>query len=87
MMKTETGRVVRSLSGFYEVQTPGGLVTCRGRGSLRRTGESPLTLPFYEKCGFTVSHRIPDFFTKNYDHPIWEAGVLLKDMVYLRRKL
>ncbi len=43
MMKTETGRVVRSLSGFYEVQTATGLVTCRGRGSLRRTGESPLT--------------------------------------------
>ena len=43
MMKTETGRVVRSLSGFYEIQTAAGLVTCRGRGSLRRTGESPLT--------------------------------------------
>ena len=38
-----TGRIVRSLSGFYDVQTPDGVVTCRGRGSLRRTGLSPLT--------------------------------------------
>ena len=43
MMKTVTGRIVRSLSGFYEVQTGTGIVTCRGRGSLRRTGDSPLT--------------------------------------------
>lgn len=43
MMKTQTGRIVRSLSGFYEVQTDCGSITCRGRGSLRRTGESPLT--------------------------------------------
>ncbi len=43
MMKTQTGRIVRSLSGFYEVRTDSGMVTCRGRGSLRRTGDSPLT--------------------------------------------
>ena len=43
MMKTQTGRIVRSLSGFYEVQTASGSITCRGRGSLRRTGETPLT--------------------------------------------
>ena len=34
---------MRSLSGFYEVQTPDGCVTCRGRGSLRKGGDSPLT--------------------------------------------
>ncbi len=43
MMKTATGRIVRSLSGFYEVSTPEGTVTCRGRGSLRRSGDTPLT--------------------------------------------
>ena len=43
MMNKQTGRIVRSLSGFYDVQTPQGVVTCRGRGSLRRSGESPLT--------------------------------------------
>lgn len=47
------------------------------------TGDSPLTLPFYKKCGFTESHRIKNFFTDNYDHPIFEAGVQLVDMVYL----
>ena len=42
---------------------------------------------FYEKCGFTRSHRIPNFFTDHYDHPIYEAGVQLVDMVYLQRNL
>ena len=39
----KTGRIVRSLSGFYDVQTTSGVITCRGRGSLRRKGDSPLT--------------------------------------------
>ncbi len=43
MMKKQTGRIIRSLSGFYDVQTSDGVITCRGRGSLRHTGESPLT--------------------------------------------
>ncbi len=43
MVDVLTGRILRSISGFYEVQTPAGLITCRGRGSLRRGGESPLT--------------------------------------------
>ena len=43
MTKLRVGRVIRSLSGFYEVQTPEGTVTCRARGSLRRTNETPLT--------------------------------------------
>ena len=38
-----TGRIIRSLSGFYYVKTKDGVVTCRGRGSLRRGAESPLT--------------------------------------------
>ena len=51
------------------------------------TGDSPLTVPFYEKCGFKRDHIINNFFIDNYDHPIIEAGVQLKDMVYLRREL
>ena len=43
MAKMSTGRIVRSLSGFYEVQTGEGTVTCRARGNLRRLGESPVT--------------------------------------------
>ena len=34
---------MRSLSGFYDVQTPEGLITCRGRGSLRKAHQTPLT--------------------------------------------
>lgn len=51
------------------------------------TGDSPLTVPFYEKCGFVRSHIIPNFFTDNYDHKIFEDGVQLVDMVYLRKTL
>lgn len=45
MQKNErkTGRILRSLSGFYDVQTSEGLITCRGRGHLRRRTETPLT--------------------------------------------
>ena len=61
----------------------------RGRYSVLQvgTGDSPLTIPFYEKCGFTRSHSIKNFFTENYDHPIYECGVQLIDMVYLQRNL
>lgn len=51
------------------------------------TGDSPLTVPFYEQCGFQRSHIIKNFFIDNYDHPIFEAGKQLVDMVYLKRKL
>lgn len=51
------------------------------------TGDSPLTVPFYEKCGFRYSHRIPNFFTDHYDHPMFECGVQLVDMVYYRKAL
>ena len=51
------------------------------------TGDSPLTIPFYEKCGFVRSHSIPNCFTDNYDHPKFECGVQLVDMVYLQRAL
>ena len=51
------------------------------------TGDSPLTIPFYEKCGFVRHHTVENFFTNNYDHPIIEAGIQLIDMVYLRRTL
>ena len=43
MEKRATGRILRSLSGFYDVQTPDGMVTCRGRGSLRKAHQTPLT--------------------------------------------
>lgn len=51
------------------------------------TGDSPMAVPFYEKCGFVRHHVVKDFFIENYDHPIIEAGVQLRDMVYLRRDM
>lgn len=63
--------------------------TYRGRYDILQvgTGDSPLTVPFYEKCGFVRSHRVKNFFTDNYDHPIYECGIQLVDMVYLRQSL
>ncbi len=51
------------------------------------TGDSPATIPFYEKCGFRRSHVVRNFFTEHYDHPIYEGGKRLVDMVYLKMEL
>lgn len=51
------------------------------------TGDSPLTIPFYEACGFREYRRVKNFFTDNYDHPIFECGKQLVDMVYLKREI
>ncbi len=42
-MELQTGRIIKSLSGFYDVNTPSGTVTCRARGHFRKIGDSPLT--------------------------------------------
>ena len=39
----QTGRIIRSISGFYDVQTSRAVVTCRARGIFRKLGQSPLT--------------------------------------------
>ena len=51
------------------------------------TGEIQAILSFYESCGFEKSHRIKNFFTDHYDYPMFEDGVQLIDMVYLKKKL
>ncbi len=51
------------------------------------TGETPTILSFYESCGFEQSHRVKHFFSDNYDHPIFEEGVQLVDMIYLKKDL
>lgn len=43
MSKIRSGRILRSLSGFYDVLTDEGMVSCRARGILRKEGSSPLT--------------------------------------------
>ena len=72
--KTLLDFLVRKYTGLYSVLQVG-------------TGDSPLTVPFYEKCGFVRSHKVSRFFTDNYDHPIYEGGVQLVDMVYLQKHL
>ena len=42
MLKIETGRIIKSLSGFYDVRTDKKVITCRARGNMRRTGMSPV---------------------------------------------
>ena len=66
--------IVRKYRGEYSVLQVG-------------TGESQFTIPFYEKCGFVRSHSIKNFFTDNYDQPIYESGIQLVDMIYLKRDL
>ena len=49
------------------------------------TGDVPSALSFYKNCGFVESHRKKNFFVDNYDHPMFEEGIQLVDMVYLKR--
>lgn len=53
MVEKQTGRIIRSLSGFYDVQLPGEVITCRGRGVLRKQHITPLTGDMVE---ITVEH-------------------------------
>lgn len=50
------------------------------------TGDIPSAIDFYRKCGFVPSHRINNFFTEHYDHPMFEDGIQLVDMVYLKKE-
>ena len=51
------------------------------------TGDSPLIIIFYQKCGFVDSYKVKSFFVDNYDHPIIECDDQLVDMVYLQKSL
>lgn len=59
----------------------------RGHTMLVGTGNSPLTVPFYEACGFIFSHQIDNFFVDHYDHPIYEAGQQLIHMMIFKKRL
>lgn len=50
------------------------------------TGDCPSSLSFYHNCGFTEFHRVKNFFVDNYDHLMFEDGIQLVDMVYLKRE-
>ncbi len=51
-------------------------------------GDSPLTVPVYEKCRFVrTARRIKNFFADNCDKPFVECGVRLTGIIFLQRKL
>ena len=58
-----------------------------GKTIILGMGETPSTLRFYRSCGYIFSHKIPNFFTDNYNHPIVEGDIVLKDMILLERPL
>ncbi len=51
------------------------------------TGDIPSILSFYESCGFEKSHVVANFFVDHYDHPMFEEGIQLVDMVYLKKRI
>ena len=75
--------------GILEIKNIATAPKYQGKYSILQvgTGDSPLTVPFYEKSGFARSHSIENFFIDNYDHPIFEGGVQLTDMIYLQKKI
>lgn len=71
----------RKLIEYVESHCPAGATLQVG------TGDSPLTIPFYERCGFRYSHRIPGFFTRHYPQPIFEGERQIVDMIYLKKEI
>ena len=59
----------------------------KGTSMLVGTGDSPLTVPFYERCGFVFSYRLENYILEHYREPIFEAGIQLKDKVYFTKDL
>ncbi len=61
----------------------------RGQGTVMvlGTGDIPAILSFYQRSGFTLSHRIANYFVENYQKPMYEGGIQLVDKVYLKRHL
>lgn len=43
------------------------------------TGETLWILSFYESSGFEKSHQVKNFFTDNYDHPLFDGDIQLVD--------
>jgi len=71
-------RLIQYISEFYKGKY---------RSMIVGTGDVPSGRCFYEKNGFSLSHRISNFFTDNYDHPMFEDGIQLVDMIYLKKEL
>ena len=44
-------------------------------------------MPYYGKFGFRYEYTEKDFFVKNYERPVVDHGVVLRDMQYLSMEL
>ena len=53
-----TGRIRKALSGFYYVDAPEGLLTCRARGKFRKEGVSPLVGDLVEYSALSGSEGV-----------------------------
>lgn len=52
------------------------------------TGNSSIgQLALYQKCGFRIMEVDHDFFRRNYEEPIFENGILCRDMIRLQLDL
>ncbi|MBN1290415.1 MAG: GNAT family N-acetyltransferase [Candidatus Latescibacteria bacterium] len=51
------------------------------------TGTFGYQLAFYQRLGFRVESVIKDFFLDNYEEPLFEQGIQLKDMLRLYLEL
>jgi len=51
------------------------------------TGTFGYQLTFYQRFGFRVDSILKDYFINNYDEPIFENGIQLKDMLRFILKL
>lgn len=71
-------KLVRHVFDFYKG---------KGKTMLVGTGDIPWIVSFYERCGFVYSHRVENYFLEHYEIPMFEAGVQLKDKVYLKMDL
>ena len=76
--KGYAGALIRFISDYYKTKYKTMLVG---------TGETPAILSFYKNCGFEKSHSIKNFFIDNYNHPMFEDGIQLIDMIYLKKEL
>ncbi|MFB4159682.1 GNAT family N-acetyltransferase [Geomicrobium sp. JSM 1781026] len=53
-----------------------------------KTGSTGVTqLYVYQKCGFRMAHIVPDHFINEYEQPIFENGIQLRDQVVLVQSL
>ena len=77
--------------GYGTLLVKGAIEKCREQGVKELklgTGNSSINqLYFYQKCGFEMTHILPNHFLEAYDEPIWENGIQCKHMVRFKMEI